>query len=73
MGDRITKQTVTPTGAAVLFFLKEAVRRLSRLSFDVGEGGGEAVGVDEAADRGVVITALQVIEPGLFSVGGAGT
>ena len=25
-------------------------------------GGGEAVGVDEAADRGVVIAALQIIE-----------
>ena len=31
-------------------------------------GGGEAVGVDEAADLWVVITALQVIESRLFGV-----
>ena len=35
-------------------------------------GGGEAVGVDEAAEIGVVITALQVIEPRLLGVGVAG-
>ena len=31
-------------------------------------GGGEAVGVDEAAEIGVVITALQVIEPRLLGM-----
>ena len=36
---------------------------------DVLPGGGEAVRVDEAADLRVVITALQVIESRLLSVG----
>ena len=31
-------------------------------------GGGETVGVDEAADLGVVITALQVVESRLLGV-----
>ena len=31
-------------------------------------GGGVGVGVDEAADLGIVISALEVIEPGLYWV-----
>lgn len=31
-------------------------------------GGNEGIGVDEAADCGVVITGLQVIEPGIGGV-----
>ena len=35
-------------------------------------GGGEAVRVDEAADRGVVVAALEVIEAGLLKMEVAG-
>ena len=35
-------------------------------------GGSEAVRVDEAADRGIVITALQVIESRLSRIGASG-
>ena len=36
---------------------------------DALAGGDEGVGVDEAADLGVVITALQIIEPGILGKG----
>ena len=32
-------------------------------------GGSESIGIDEAADCGIVITALEVIPPGLIGVG----
>ena len=35
---------------------------------DALTGGDEGVGVDEAADLGIIITALQVIEPGISVV-----
>ena len=31
-------------------------------------GGGIDVGVDEAADLGIIITALQIIEPGILGM-----
>ena len=36
-------------------------------------GGGEAVGVDDAADLGIIISALQVIESRLLGVSEAKT
>ena len=53
----------------------------NRITLTVGEhviaqdalaGGGEGVCVDEAADGGIVITGLQIIEPGFGIVVVAG-
>ena len=54
------------------------INRINRIIQAIGEhvvakntlaGGGVGVGVEEAADCGVVISALQIIEPGFLGFG----